>query len=259
MNNANYSALPLERLVAEFKAAAKQVGTARWHVETLRELRDPNAKITRADPKVLMPIAERLRGIVDSLRVHGVGAPIERLLRVDDPDVRATAAIAFAALAPELANAAGRSAYVGVPTDKVLELQRRARQKPPDRPTLAEISDDDLVARFKDAAERESGTHFLDYLDDPADKDLQNEIVGEVRDIMRQLKARGLLPRLLPLLASDDLTVRRQAATACLRVAAPEAEAALESVARDGEYPDNIDARDALASWRTKGLIVYGV
>ena len=259
MNNANYSALPLERLVAEFKAAAKQVGTARWHVETLRELRDPNAKITRADPKVLMPIAERLRGIVDSLRVHGVGAPIERLLRDDDPDVRATAAIAFADLAPELANAAGRSAYVGVPTDKVLELQRRARQKPPDRPTLAEISDDDLVARFKDAAERESGTHFLDYLDDPADKDLQNEIVGEVRDIMRQLKARGLLPRLLPLLASDDLTVRRQAATACLRVAAPESEAALESVARDGEYPDNIDARDALASWRTKGLIVYGV
>ena len=54
-------------------------------------------KITRADPEVLMPIAERLRGIVDSLRVRGVGAPIERLLKDDDQDVRATAAIAFAA------------------------------------------------------------------------------------------------------------------------------------------------------------------
>ena len=64
------------------------------------------------------------------------------------------------------------------------------------------MSDDDLVVRFEDAAERESGTHFLDYLDDPADKDLQNEIVNEVWDVMRQLKTRGLLPRLLPLLAA---------------------------------------------------------
>ena len=121
------------------------------------------------------------------------------------------------------------------------------------------MSDDELIARFKDAAERESGTHFLDYLDDPADKDLQNEIVVEVWDIMRQLKARGLLARLLPLLASDDLTVRREAATACLRVAAPQAEAALESVARDGTYPDSFLAREALANWRDKGQIVYGV
>jgi HEAT repeat protein len=259
MNNGDHSPLPLERLVAEFKTAAKQLGTARWYVETLRELKDPNAKITRADPEVLMPIAEHLRGIVDSLRVQGVGAPIERLLRDDDPDVRATAAIAFADLSPELADAAGQSAYVGLPTDKMLELQRRARRRPPERPTLAELSDDDLVARFEDAAERESGSHFLDYLDDPADKDLQNEIVGEVWNIMRQLKARGLLVRLLPLLGSDDLTVRREAATACLRVDAPQAEAALESVARDGEYPDNINARAALANWRDKGQIVYGV
>ena len=54
---------------------------------------------------------------------------------------------------------------------------------------------------------------------------------------MRQLKARGLLPRLLPLFASDDLTVRREAATACLRVAAPKAGAALESVVHDGTTP----------------------
>jgi HEAT repeat protein len=259
MSADDYSGLGTDQLLDLFKSAAKQLGTARWHVETLRELKDPNAKITRADPEVLMPIAEHLRGIVDSLRVQGVGAPIERLLRDDDPDVRATAAIAFADLAPELANAAGRSAYVGLPTDKVLELQRRARQRPPERPILAEMNDDDLVARFEDAAERESGSHFLDYLDDPTDKDLQNEIVGEVWNIMRQLKARGLLVRLLPLLGSDDLTVRREAALACLRVAAPQAEAALESVARDGEYPDNISAYEALTRWRTKGLIVYGV
>jgi len=76
---------------------------------------------------------------------------------------------------------------------------------------------------------------------------------------MRQLKARRLLARRLPLLAGDDLTVRREAATACLRVAAPKAGAALESVVRDGTYPDSFLAREALARWRDKGLIVYGV
>lgn len=63
--------------------------------------------------------------------------------------------------------------------------------------------------------------------------------------------------RLLPLLDNDDLTVRREAATACLRVAAPKAEAALESVARDGTYPDIFLAREAppkLAEQRTDRL-----
>jgi len=54
---------------------------------------------------------------------------------------------------------------------------------------------------------------------------------------MRQLKARRLLARRLPLLAGDDLTVRREAATACLRVAAPKVGAAHESVVHDGTTP----------------------
>lgn len=181
------------------------------------------------------------------------------MLESDDPDVRAVAAGAFADVAPDLSYAAGQAAYAGLAANHVAELKRRAQQKPPERPTLVELSDDQLVARFKDAAERESGTHFLDYLENSADKDLQNEIVVEVWDIMRQLKVRGLLPRLLPMLASEDLTVRREAATACLRVAAPQAEAALESVAHDGAYPDSFLAHEALANWRDKGQIVYGV
>ena len=111
----------------------------------------------------------------------------------DDPDVRATAAVFLASLSPELAEAATESYLVGMPTREVLALQRRARVPPPERPTLEEMSDDELVARFEDAALRESGAGFLDYLDNPADKDVQNRIVGEVWAIMRQLKARGLL------------------------------------------------------------------
>jgi HEAT repeat protein len=211
------------------------------------------------DDEACRPIIARTREIAEALRERKSIAAVKLLLEDDDPDIRAVASIALGDLAPDLSYAAVQAAYAGLATDHVADLQRRARQKPPERPTLAELSDDDLIARFKDAAERESGTHFLDYLDDPADKDLQNEIVVEVWDIMRQLKARGLLPRLLPLLVSDDLTVRREAATACLRVAAPQAEAALESVARDGTYPDSFLAREALANWRDKGQIVYGV
>jgi len=259
MTESDYSALSEKQLLQLFVAAAKRLGIVSSHVEGLRWLKGERATKPVVDYKAGVPFAMQIRDVADVLRARKAMAAVKQLLGSDDPDVRAVAAGAFADVAPNLSYAAGQAAYAGLATDHVAELQRRARQKPPERPTLAELRDDQLVARFEDAAKRESGTHFLDYLDDPADKDLQNKIVGEVWEIMRQLKARGLLPRLSPLLASDDLTVRREAATACLRVAAPEAEAALESVARDGTYPDSFLAREALANWRDKGQIVYGL
>jgi HEAT repeat protein len=259
MSTNDYSALSDERLLELFTDGARQLGFVTNRNERLRWLKGARETKPEVDDEACRPIIARTREIAEALRERKSIAAVKLLLEDDDPDVRAVASIALGDLAPDLSYAAVQAAYAGLATDHVADLQRRARQKPPERPTLAELSDDDLIARFKDAAERESGTHFLDYLDDPADKDLQNEIVVEVWDIMRQLKARGLLARLLPLLASDDLTVRREAATACLRVAAPQAEAALESVARDGTYPDSFLAREALANWRDKGQIVYGV
>jgi len=259
MSQNDYSTLSDDRLLELFIDGAKRLGFVTNRNEGLRWLKGSRETKPVVDDDARRPLAQQTRDVANALRARKSMAAVERLLENDDPDVRAVASIAFADLAPDLSYAAVQAAYAGLSTDHVAELQRRARQKPPERPTLAEMSDDELVVRFKDAAERENGTHFLDYLDDPADKDLQNEIVREVWDVMRQLKARGLLARLLPLLASDDLTVRREAATACLRVAAPQAEAALESVARDGTYPDSFLAREALARWRGKGLIVYGV
>jgi hypothetical protein len=259
MSRNDYSTLSDDRLLELFIDGAKRLGFVTNRNEGLRWLKGSRKTKPVVDSEARRPLAEQTRDVANALRARKSMAAVERLLENDDPDVRAVASIAFADLAPDLSYAAVQAAYAGLATDRVAELQRRARQKPPERPTLAEMSDDDLVARFKDAAEREGGTHFLDYLDNPADKDLQNDIVREVWDLMVQLKARGLLGRLLPLLASDDLAVRREAATACLRVAAPQAEAALESVARDGTYPDSFLAREALARWRSKGLIVYGV
>ena len=114
-------------------------------------------------------------------------------------------------------------------------------------------------ARFEDAALRESGAGFLDYLENADDKDVQNRIVGEVWDIMRQLKARGLLARLLPLFASGNPTVRREAATACLRTAEAQAIGVLEGVARIWGSREGFEAGLALARWRKDGSIVYGV
>jgi HEAT repeat protein len=259
MTENDYSTLSEERLLELFVAAAKRLEIVSSHVEGLRWLKGERATKPVVDYKAGVPFAEQIRDVANVLRARKAIAAVKQLLESDDPDVRAVAAGAFADIEPHLSYAAAQAAYAGLATDRVADLQRRARQQPPERPTLAELSDDELVVRFKDAAERESGTHFLDYLENPADKDLQNEIVVEVWDIMRQMKARGLLARLLPLLGSDNLTLRREAATACLRVAAPQAEAALESVARDATYPDSLLAREALANWRDKGQIVYGV
>jgi hypothetical protein len=61
--------------------------------------------------------------------------------------------------------AATKAAFAMSPTREVLASRRRARRRPPERPTLAEITDDQLLARFEDAALRESGTRFLDDLE----------------------------------------------------------------------------------------------
>jgi HEAT repeat protein len=136
---------------------------------------------------------------------------------------------------------------------------QRVIEEPPSLPALKDMGDDALVARFEDAATREFATRFLDCVDDQNDIDTRNRVLGEVWDVMRELKARGLLGRLLPLLESSNVTVRREAATACLRVAEEKAIAVLEAVAADGGVNDMYAARDALEGWRKEGMAVYGV
>jgi hypothetical protein len=263
MSADDYSALTTDRLLELFVGAAKRFGLGSGQLASLRWLRDPQAPKpaadTAADTEEKKSAAARLWATSAVLKARRAIAQVERMLEDDDPDIRATTAMFMGGLSPELAAAATEAYLVELPTLKVLALQLRARQAPPERPTLAEMSDDELVARFEDAALRESGAGFLDYLENPADKDVQNRIVGEVWDIMRQLKARGLLARLLPLFASDNVTVRREAATACLRTAEAQAIGVLEGVARIWGSREGFEAGLALARWRKDGTIVYGV
>ncbi|MGD1015409.1 MAG: hypothetical protein ABR863_03065 [Roseiarcus sp.] len=268
MNAEDYAALPTDRLLELFADAAKRFGLGSSQVTSLRRLRDslappaqsPKEQNPAEDLEEQKSAAAQLWATSAVLKARRPIAQVERMLEDDDPDIRATTAMFLGGLSPELAEAATESYLVEMPTREVLALQRRARQAPPERPTLEEMSDDELVARFEDAALRESGAGFLDYLENPADKDVQNRIVSEVWAIMRQLKARGLLARLLPLFASDNVTVRREAATACLRTAEAQAIGVLEEVARNrAGSREGFEAGLALVRWRKDGSIVYGV
>jgi hypothetical protein len=259
MSGEDYAALPTDRLLEMFVDAARRFRLGRSQLARLQYLRDPLAPKLDDDLEARKPAAAQLWATSIALRERQPVAEAERMMEDDDPDIRATAAAFLGGLSPEWADAAAKGFQAMLPTREVLALQRRARQAPPERPTLEEMSDDELVARFEDAAQRERGANLLDYLENDDDKDVQNRIVSEVWDIMRQLKARGLLARLLPLFASDNPTVRREAATACLRIAEAQAIDVLEAIARNEIYGDGFAARSALARWRKEGTIVYGV
>ena len=150
--------------------------------------------------------------------------------RTENPDVRAWATGALIAVDPEWATASLSGLMAGLKTRDVLAQRALARQKPPFGPPIETLSDDELVARFKELGEREDATRFLDCIGDAKDMDIRNEIVGQTLDAMRALKARGLLERLLPLLDSDKVAVRFEAALACMRIAPEKATAVLERI-----------------------------
>jgi hypothetical protein len=260
MNAEDYAALPTERLLEMFVAAAKQMKIGSRQLAALESLRDPLApSVEPTDVETLKPPAAQLWAVSLALVPRQPTVEVERMLKDADPDIRMTAAGFLGSLSPELADAATKGAQAMRSTEEVLALQRRARQPPPQKPPLDEMTDDMLVARFEDAALRESGVNYLDCIENEADADLRHDIVGEVWDLMRRLKARGLLARLIPLFANKNQTVRREAATACLRIAEPEAIAVLEDVARNGIYGDGFEARLALSRWRKDQSIVYGM
>jgi hypothetical protein len=99
-------------------------------------------------------------------------------------------------VSPELAHAAKKGMLAGRPTLEALAAQRHARQPPTARPTLKEMSDDEVVARFEDAAKRQSAAdHYLDWVENPKEMDTHNRLIDEVKDVLRELKSRNLLGR----------------------------------------------------------------
>jgi HEAT repeat protein len=174
-----------------------------------------------------------------------------------DVEIRAWAAGQFIGFDPEWASAAFSGIYEDLPTVEVLALRKRARKHPPKKPAFSDMSVESLVARFEDAATREYATRFV--ATDLTDRSLHNRIVGEVVHIMRELKRRDALARLVPFLESPNITVRHEAALACLAVAPAKASAVLEAVVATGDQYELFDAKLSLDRLRRGEGVVHGV
>jgi hypothetical protein len=192
-------------------------------------------------------------------KMHEVGTELVRRMPIDevrplfnDPnvDVRHWAAMRLSAIDPEWANAAAGSVSSGLAPSEVFDLARRARRTYPRKPATKDMSDDELVARFEDAATREYAMNFYDPIGEPRDMALLNRIFAEVWAAAGELKARGKSARLAPYLDHRFLEVRRQAASACLDVEPERAQAALaEIIANCPDLSQRLRASDVLENW----------
>jgi hypothetical protein len=207
----------------------------------------------------LRSIAESTKAIAKELQARQATQEITNLFFDDSPDVRMGAIMQFSEIDSELTLAATHALLAGLSTREALTLRLRARTPPPPQPSLKDMSDDALVARFEDVGLRESATSLLDPTEEPEDQQTQNRITGEVVDVLRELKARDLLGRLLPMLTNPNMTIRYRAAQGCQRLAEQAATAALESVAESLSFYDKVQALDILAYWRKGKALIDGL
>jgi hypothetical protein len=189
---------------------------------------------------------EELKAISAELRAR---KPIEKLRALFDHknvDVRFHAAWAFLQVDPDWAIATISALGEDLSTKDVIALRARAKRRPPARPTLKEMSTEQLVARFEDAGIRENATQFLGGQFEPYDVKLRNRIVGEIRGVADELKSRGALASILPLLDHANITVRNAAAIYCLDIAPDRARPVLETISAGRDKTEAVSAWWAL-------------
>ncbi len=240
-NEANSIAPTTPELIERFIADATRIGLPRDRDDPRRLKMDtPERDATVKD----------LHAVARELCARRPVAEVQALYENENAGVRTFASTLLAAVDPKLAAAAFRGLAFDTPARQVVALARRARVPPPEKPSLAELTLDALIERFIDAATRLYATRFLDCVIRRADLALRNRIVGEEGDILRELKARGALDRLLPLLDDPNPAVRPQAAIACLAIATDKAIAILEATTRSYDSMESRDARRYLYLWR---------
>ena len=162
---------------------------------------------------------EELKAIEAELRARKPIEMLRPLFDHENVDVRFHAAWSFLQVDPDWAIAAISALGTDLSTKDVIALRARAKKRPPARPTLKEMSTDQLVARFEDAGIRENATQFLGGQFEPYDVKLRNRIVDEIRGVADELKSRDALASILPLLDHANITVRNTAAIYCLDIA----------------------------------------
>ena len=242
MSPEEYATMPVERLAQLFAEAAKRTGLGR---------------ICQGGADASMPTKEEAKlglaacaAIAGALRGKAKRSELEPLFDSDDPDVRMCAGASLDDSAPELAAAAMKGVLANCSTREALTRAERARTPPPPRPTLKEMSDDALLARFDDAAQRLTACRFINWRDNGKDMATRNAIIRELTDIGREIKRRDMLARLLPFLDSPHASARFTAAEGCLRIAPERAVATLEALADKADADTRAAAGWALQRWR---------
>ncbi len=142
MSADNYAAMTTERLLALFVEAAKKTGAGSGLFGLLDDIA-ASVPPEKAHPVSASPEATAaVQALGAALRARKPIAQIRRLFEDDDRDVCACAAGQFGSIDPDWAAATRTGLFANLPTRQVLALTLRARQAPPDRPTLKEMSDD---------------------------------------------------------------------------------------------------------------------
>jgi len=246
MSREDYVQMPTERLLRLFAETANESGVGRVFQYG-----------GAAAPEAVLPTREETKrgfaenaAIAGALRFKATIPEIEPLFDSDDPDIRMCAAALLSEFAPALSEAAWHGVMAKCSTREALAFGARARTPPPARPTLREMDDDALMARFEDAAERLTACRFIDWRDDEKDTDIRNAIIAEQTQIGAEIRRRGMLARLLPFLDGADPSARLFAALGCLRIAAAKAAATLEEIGAHGNLDDRAVALDNLDRWR---------
>ena len=245
------SSLTTAQLVERFAADARRMGNP-------QRPRDPGNLKPRTPE--FETVGDDLQAVARELRARNAAAEVRPLYDSGEDSVRSFASTQFRAFDPELARAAYSAARFAVPTREVVALTQRARDTSPERPDLTGLTDDELVERFVDGAICLDATRFLDCFGDPADLEIRNNVLPHVWDPARELKARGALAKLVPLMDHANERVRLDAATACLDIEPQKANAILEAAAaRSREEFDMMDAKRVIEQ-RSRGQgVVWGV
>lgn len=248
MSSNDYAEMTTERLLAHFVACAKELGLGRLFraVGGVAPLDSP-AVVGTPEGKRL---AAELRAIAAALRARPMTPEVSALLRDEDPDIRMTAAMYLREIDPDLAEATWEGVRTGCSASEVIAARQRARTPPPRRPTLQEMSDEALLARFRDAGERLTAFRHVDWANDKSDLNRRNAVIGELTAIGVETKRRGMLGRFVPFLDSPDPAIRHHAASACLRIAPEKAVATLEALEADGDADTRAAAGWTLDRWR---------
>ena len=234
MNADPWTRMSVDELIAEFVRLA----------QSLRSVWTFWAKIPEKTPE-RRAMDQELRAIAAELCARKPIEKIRPLFDHESVDVRFYAAMRFLPVDPDWAIAAISAHTADVSTKDVIALRARAKKRPPARPTVTDMSTGQLVARFEDAGIRGYATRFLGGEFEPFDVELYNRIVGETRNIVDELNARGSLNELLPLLDHSNISVRRTAATYAISVAPDRTLPVLEAVSASR---DSIEAPRASAT-----------